>query len=244
MRATNHGIPEGLARVLDMMAANVAPELLSSDLKDGNGQNLAGQAKAKAERLKTLRAEISQIENRLSAAKDGADASIIRLKKVADIQLNSYRELLGRKLRESDPSQYDEEIKKLQAAVASDPSKQAELNSKIKEQETAKEQSANYTQCLEEINQSWSGFQTQASDYVKLLADSGSEPEDVSSLFALKAIEKETAQDGKETIKGIKDYATGESQYEAMFAAQNNAVNKKTEYSDAMSGKALPDKSA
>lgn len=76
--------------------------------------------------------------------------------------------------------------------------------------------------------------------------------------FALKAIEKETAQDGKETIKGIKDYATGESQYEAMFAAQNNAVknqknvsdieteliNKKTEYSDAMSGKALPDKSA
>lgn len=258
VRATNHGIPEGLARVLDMMAANVAPELLSSDLKDGNGQNLAGQAKAKAERLKTLRAEISQIENRLSAAKDGADASIIRLKKVADIQLNSYRELLGRKLRESDPSQYDEEIKKLQAAVASDPSKQAELNSKIKEQETAKEQSANYTQCLEEINQSWSGFQTQASDYVKLLADSGSEPEDVSGLFALKAIEKETAQDGKETIKGIKDYATGESQYAAMLAAQNNAVknqknvsdieteliNKKTEYSDAMSGKALPDKSA
>ncbi len=258
VRATNHGIPEGLARVLDMMAANVAPELLSSDLKDGNGQNLAGQAKAKAERLKMLRAEISQIENRLSAAQDGVDASIIRLKKVADSQLNSYRELLGRKLRESDPSQYDDEIKQLQTAVADGTGKQDDLDSKIKEQETAKAQSANYTQCLEEINQSWSGFQTQASDYVKLIADSGNVPEDVSGLFALKAIEKEITSDGKETIKGIKDYATGESQYAAMLAAQNSAVrnqknasdieteliNKKSEYSDAMSGKALPDKSA
>ena len=79
---------------------------------------------------------------------------------------------------------------------------------------------------------------------MKLLADLGIEPEVVSCLFALNAFDKETAHDGKETIKGIKDYATGESQYEAMFAAQNNAVNKKTEYSDAMSGKALPDKSA
>ncbi|MCH5258037.1 MAG: DUF2589 domain-containing protein, partial [Lachnospiraceae bacterium] len=30
VRATNHGTPEGLARVLDMMAANVAPELVGS----------------------------------------------------------------------------------------------------------------------------------------------------------------------------------------------------------------------
>ncbi|MDE6387010.1 MAG: DUF2589 domain-containing protein [Lachnospiraceae bacterium] len=260
VRATNHGIPEGLARVLDMMAANVAPELLSSDIKDGNGQDLAGQAKAKAERLKSLRAEISQIESRLSAAQDGVSASIIRLKKVADVQLNSYRELLSRKLRESDPSQYDEEIKKLEK-VASPSDEQTQSLKKAKDEKAAAETAtANYTQYLEEINQSWSNFQTQASDYVKLIADSGSESTDVSSLFALKGLKKGMEGEGdnkKETIEGTVDYAKEESQYDAMLAAQNTAVknqknasdieteliNKKSEYSDAISGRALPDKS-
>ena len=176
VRATNHGIPEGLARVLDMMAANVAPELLSSDLKDGNGKNLAGQAKAKAERLKTLRAEISQTENRLTAAQDGLNASIIRFKKIADVQLNSYRELLGRKLRESDPSQYDDEIK----ALEGDESKKADYEAKLKVKAEKEKESENYTRYLDEINQSWNNFQTQAADYVKLIADSGSEQTDVS----------------------------------------------------------------
>ncbi len=260
VRATNHGIPEGLARVLDMMAANVAPELLSSDLKDGNGQDLAGQAKAKAERLKNLRAEISQTENRLTAAQDGLSASIIRLKKVADVQLNNYRELLGRKLRESDPTQYDDEIKALQAKVANDASKQVDLDAKIKEKETAEKENANYTQYLDEINQSWSNFQTQAADYVKLIADSGNDSTEVSNLFALKAVEKGITGEGadkKETITGIKDYVKDETQYEAMLAAQNNAIknqknvsdieteliNKRSEYSDAVSGRVLPDKS-
>lgn len=35
--ATNHGTPEGLARVLDMMAANVAPSLISSEVRDADG---------------------------------------------------------------------------------------------------------------------------------------------------------------------------------------------------------------
>ena len=92
VRATNHGIPEGLARVLDMMAANVAPALVSSTLKDGNGQDLSEQARVKAERLKALRQEISQIENRLAAAKEGLSVNLTQLKKVAAVQLNTYKE--------------------------------------------------------------------------------------------------------------------------------------------------------
>lgn len=261
VRATNHGIPEGLARVLDMMAANVAPELLSSDLKDGNGQDLAGQAKAKAERLKTLRAEISQTENRLTAAQDGLSASIIRFKKIADVQLNAYRELLGRKLRESDPSQYDDEIKELQAKVEDGSGKQEDVDAKIEEKAKAEKENAAYTQYLDEINQSWGNFQTQAADYVKIIADSidnGNMPEEVSKLFALKGLKKVTEGEGenkKEAVTGIVDYAKEETQYDAMLAAQNSAVknqkntsgieteliNKRSEYSDAMSGKALPD---
>lgn len=260
VRATNHGTPEGLARVLDMMAANVAPELLSSDLKDGNGQDLAGQAKAKAERLKALRAEISQIENRLTAAQEGLSASIIRLKKVADVQLNGYRELLNRKLRESDPTQYDAQIKDLESLETLSDTQRDELARAKEEKKAAEKATENYTQYLEEINQSWSSFQTQAAEYVKMIADSGNEPTDVSSLFALKGLRRGTEGEGensREAIEGTVDYATGESQYDAILAAQNSAIhsqknasnmeteliNKKSEYSDAISGRALPDTS-
>lgn len=90
VRATNHGVPEGLARVLDMMAANVAPALVGSTLKDENGQDLTGQAKAKAERLKALRAQISQSERRVAAAQNGFDECIGMLKDIAMTQLNIY----------------------------------------------------------------------------------------------------------------------------------------------------------
>lgn len=96
VRASNHGIPEGLARVLDMMAANVAPMLVGSSLKDENGQELSGQAKVKAERLKTLRSEINRIEKCLGAANDGLSSSILQFKKVASIQQNAYMEQFNR----------------------------------------------------------------------------------------------------------------------------------------------------
>lgn len=95
VRATNHGTPEGLARVLDMMAANVAPMLVGSTLKDGNGQELSEQARVRAERLKALRQEISQMQNRLAAAQDGLGNSILQMKKVASSQLNAYREIMS-----------------------------------------------------------------------------------------------------------------------------------------------------
>ncbi len=88
VRATNHGTPEGLARVLDMMAANVAPMLVGSTLKDGNGQSLSEKARIKAENLKALRQDISQIESRLSAAQSGFDNLITQLKKVGASQKN------------------------------------------------------------------------------------------------------------------------------------------------------------
>lgn len=109
VRATNHGTPEGLARVLDMMAANVAPMLVGSTLKDGNGQDLSEQARVKAERLKALRQEISQIENRLNAARDGLGNSILQMKKVASSQLNAYREIMNSLQNNADQDQTDEQ---------------------------------------------------------------------------------------------------------------------------------------
>ena len=91
VRATNHGTPEGLARVLDIMAANVAPVLVGSSIKDGNGQELTGADKNRAERLKAIRQETSQLENRLSVAKNGLANSIRQLREWATSQLNVYQ---------------------------------------------------------------------------------------------------------------------------------------------------------
>ncbi|MDO5575334.1 MAG: DUF2589 domain-containing protein [bacterium] len=91
VRATNHGTPEGLSRVLDMMAVCISPMLVSSDIKDGNGQALPDNAKAKAEKLKQLRAEIQGLENRLDASKNSLDSTIQRMKNLAVAQQNAYQ---------------------------------------------------------------------------------------------------------------------------------------------------------
>ncbi len=98
VRATNHGIPEGLARVLDMMAANVAPVLVDSSIKDGNGQSLSETARIKAEQLKALRQEIAQAEKRLGAANDSLSNNISLLKKMATSQFNVYQTQLTQKI--------------------------------------------------------------------------------------------------------------------------------------------------
>lgn len=105
VRATNHGIPEGLARVLDMMAANISPSLVGSTLKDGNGKELDEAAKNKAERLKGLNQEISQIESKLDAARGTLDSKIAVLKKLATNQMNVYQAEL---MKKQDDSKFEE----------------------------------------------------------------------------------------------------------------------------------------
>lgn len=212
VRATNHGTPEGLARVLDMMAANVAPALVNSSLKDGNGQNLTENARLKAERLKTLRADISQIENRLTAARDGLDSKLRQLKTIAGTQQNVYRE----------------EMLRL-------------MNELPKDEKGDNETAVIYGQTMDEVNQSWNTLQNQAAEFVKMIADSGSN-ETLAKLLALKALSDKKAV----------EYKVGEKYYEALTMAQNGAVTaqqnikqieeelfaKKAEYSDAIAGKA------
>lgn len=242
VRATNHGTPEGLARVLDMMAANVAPMLVGSTIKDGNGQSLSEQARVKAERLKALRQEISQIENRLSAAQDGLDTVLVQLKKVGTSQRNVYQGTITKLMNTVDLKALDKEIEE---AKNEEDKKAAE-----KKKEDAEKQQLAYSQTMDEVNQSWSSFMNQVGDFVKMISDSGSSPEGVSEMFALKAV----GEDGS-TV----DYGSSETYYSALSTAQKNAVAsqsnvsqiekelfaKKAEYSDAVAGRtqaALPGK--
>ena len=228
VRATNHGTPEGLARVLDMMAANVAPMLVGSTLKDGDGNDLSAKAKSRAERLKALRQEISQIENRLSAARQGLDSGIAQLKRIGDTQHSCYQSIIMNKINE------------LEAA-----NDKAETSAETK---AANEKTiAARNQEMDEVNQSWITFQTQAGDIVKMIASAGGDNTDntqgntakVSDLFGLKMFKEDKVQ----------AYGSGETYYDGMLRAQKNAVdsqksvndietellNKRAEYSDAMS---------
>lgn len=234
VRATNHGTPEGLARVLDMMAANVAPMLVGSTLKDGNGQDLSEQARIKAENLKALRQDISQIESRLSAAQSGLDTLIMQLKKVGTSQRNIYQGTITKLLNGLDPKKIDKEIQN-----AKDDAERARAEQKKADVEKLQ---LEYSQNMDEVNQSWSAFMNQAGDFVKMIADSGEMPESVSEMFALKAVDAE----GK-----VAEYGSNEAYYTALLTAQKNAVNtrnnisqiekelfdKKKEYSDAIAGR-------
>ena len=117
VRATNHGIPEGLARVLDMMAANVAPTLVGSSIKDGNGQNLSEQARIRAEKLKALRQEISLLEKQHTAAKDGLHTVILQMKRAGTSQLHVYQGILEKKLNEQNAEEKQEKYSRIREEV-------------------------------------------------------------------------------------------------------------------------------
>lgn len=223
VRATNHGTPEGLARVLDMMAANIAPMLVESTLKDGNGQNLSEQARIKAETLKALRQEISQIEKRLTAAQEGLDTTLVQLKKMGISQRNVYQGKI--------------------TTLLNDAEKNAES------QEAAEEKQSAYSQALDEVNQSWDGFLNQAADVIKIIVDSGETPGGVSDLFALKAVD----EDGEVvSYASGETYYNALLTIQKNAVASQRSVNeiekelfeRKAEYSDVVAGRkkaALPE---
>jgi len=90
VRATNHGVPEGLARVLDMMAASVAPNVLSSKAVDPNGKVLTGKSKERNQKLKELREKRFQLETAETAAKDSFDMAINDLIKQGDNKQSNF----------------------------------------------------------------------------------------------------------------------------------------------------------
>lgn len=211
VRATNHGIPEGLARVLDMMAANISPSLVNSQLKDGNGQDLSDTAKNKAEKLKQLRADISNCENNVSAAANCLDGYIKQLRSSAVIQKNTYQ------------------------ARATD------LISHLGDSEEDKKKAEEYGNAISEVNQSWTDFSNRTADLIKLVSDSGAEENKVSALFALKMFGTDGAVseyvEGEaqyQTIATLQGQAV--TAQKNCDTAETALLNKKAEYNTAIMG--------
>lgn len=215
VRATNHGTPEGLARVLDMMAANVAPSLVGSTIKDANGQSLPEAARARAEKLKMLRQEISQIENRLSAAQNMLDDKIAQLKRAAGSQQNVYNVSITTAMNKLDRDS-EEDAKKAEG----------------------------YNSAAKIVMQRWNDVQSQAADVIKTIADNtaeGTEPSsEVSEMFALLSWKESGAEPYSSDETQYK--AISGAQVSAVKAQKNvvrleeELFKKREEYHNAVAG--------
>lgn len=194
IRAANHGTPEGLARVLDLIAANMSPLSVGSSLRDENGQTLSGPSLARAERLQELRARVSGAERCLQAAKEGLEIRLSQLRRLASAQLNVYRETAARLQSELD------ELAGMGTAG---------------QDEQVGRQSLAYSGALETVRRSWESFAGKTGDYIRMLADSGQESREVSGLYALKALDR---------WGNAVAYGDSESYYAALGAAQKSAL--------------------
>lgn len=211
VKATNHGMPEGLSRVLDMMAACISPTLVSSELKDGNGQNLTDAARAKAENMKRLRGEIVTLETQYDAARNGLESNLQRIRSAAESQQNAYQAALTRLLGTLGDSDED------------------------------KEKADTYGDAMDEVNQSWIAFRSRTAEMVKLVSDSGETEDGVSDLFGLKAFDSKSGTAAayakgeaqydalaallKKAVESQKTYDNAEESLLAKRAEYNNAVS-------------------
>lgn len=204
--ASNYGTPEGLARVLDMVAASVSPSLVSSTPKDANGQDLPEEKRKKVEQNKKLSLEVSDLDRQVSAAKDVYDNQILQFKRVATQQLNDYLTKINNELatkNEALETATDEESKK--------------------STETAIQKINNVR---ETVSASWNDFQNTLTDSMDAVADSAGSGEalkTLSSSFSLLM--------PNETFDGTVAYAAGSddkpNKYQAMVNAQNEAIKDK-----------------
>jgi hypothetical protein len=123
VRATNHGTPEGLARVLDMMAASISPNLVGSRPTDPSGSELSGARRARALKLKELRERSMQLENAEKAAGDTRDmrlrAFAQRLQSLQNVSLSQFDQRGVNKGEGDDKDKEEEKADGLNESVVS-----------------------------------------------------------------------------------------------------------------------------
>ena len=109
VRATNHGTPEGLARVLDMMAASVSPNLIGSRTTDQSGADLTGERRERSLKLKSLREKSMQLESAEGAARDSRDIKLSALaRRLQNLQNVARNKFSDEMLKKKDEEKLDE----------------------------------------------------------------------------------------------------------------------------------------
>ena len=229
VRAANHGTPEGLARVLDMMAANVAPSLIGSSLKDENGQDLVGDAKTRAEKRKKLMNEKKALERKVNAARNRLDTALLSMKRNMDEQVSLYRMAITGNMNKG-ISEIEDKIRILEKEVKEAPeetkkAKQEELDKKKAElKDTKNKNNEKYGSVLEEMNQKWASAQNMLAQNIRDIAsDKDYAGTEISELLGLSGL----SEDGASVTAYIK--ADNADKYDAILNSQTNAVKKQQE---------------
>ena len=195
VRATNHGTPEGLARVLDMMAANVAPALVGSTIKDANGNNLSEKARLKAERRKRLKNELDEMQRCLIAANEGLSECVTRLRRAANVQLLEFQ------------------------------SKQTQYLEGKEESDTYEALSQKYQTAMDKVTAKWNDFQNRTLDMLDAASSEANPAAGaVSPVFGLIEVSVEESSGEIKTKayeRGSDDFNT---KYDEMQTAQDKAL--------------------
>ena len=195
VRATNHGTPEGLARVLDMMAANVAPALVGSTIKDANGNNLSEKARLKAERRKRLKNELDEMQRCLIAANEGLNECVTRLRRAANVQLLEFQ------------------------------SKQTQYLEGKEESDTYEALSQKYQTAVDKVTAKWNDFQNRTLDMLDAASSEANPAAGaVSPVFGLIEVSVEESSGEIKTKayeRGSDDFNT---KYDEMQIAQDKAL--------------------
>lgn len=206
--ATNHGTPEGLARVLDMMAANVAPSIASSTAVDESGNPLVGEKKTRNDTLKKLRLQKSQLETAYSSAQNAFDTAVMNFKREGMNKQNSYSIIIQSKINSINiPKEESDEKTKNQQLVSG------------------------YTDVSQQITECWNNFQNSAKDTVMAVASSGEEP-DVTSIFVLNGVNKEAELIELKTVDDTNGLKVFEENYNKAVNAYKTVLNIKKQLDD------------
>lgn len=206
--ATNHGTPEGLARVLDMMAANVAPSIASSTAVDESGNPLVGEKKTRNDTLKRLRLQKSQLETAYSSAQNAFDTAVMNFKREGMNKQNSYSVIIQSKINSIEiPKEESEEKTKAQQLMSS------------------------YTDISQQITECWNNFQNSAKDTVMAVASSEEETP-VTSIFILNGVDKEAELIKFTTVDDTNGLKVLENNYNKAVNAYKTVLNIKKQLDD------------
>ena len=237
--ATNHGMPEGLSRVLDMMASSIAPNTNSSKPVDGAGNELRGSQKERNLKLRQLREERFQLESAEGAAKETFNIRLDELLRQANTLKNKINSRLQAEINKLQPDMdiAEEALKKAEEEFAAAKDEAAKEAAKTKVDAAKKDRDAQAekinvpTSQVMDNNKYWDDFKAGIQQTLSLAASS----DPVKPLSELRA---EPIKDNKNTDESITNlnaqFGRVVEAHKSWEKAQGTVNQNRMEYNNAM----------
>jgi hypothetical protein len=206
VRAANHGTPEGLSRVLDILAAAAAPTLLASKMVDGNGNEADAATKDKRAKLQVSYETQQRLGTSCKAASEQYETSIKGLKDSAQSFLNAQKLEVQTKLNAITDGKGDDEATK----------SKNEQNDKDREK---------YMDILQGLSNSWNRVMSDARMTVEAIYNK--EKNDITTLFDMKKVSADVSEltpVAEGDIGTVKSYFDSAIQNYKSFKEQDKAL--------------------